>query len=363
MEHELENYKAFLQIAKKLSKVQQGVPLDKDGNPSIRYLKYLSLMYNPDDAEIIQHLEVFPKAVRISKLARELGLDKNELKNRLDNLVNRGFLQKLGSSYSIPPPLLVYDAPFILKVNYEDNKENTIKQAIISREFFEKEGYYKSWETSKKGTPRSRILTVSEKIEVKRNILPIEEIYSIIDMNDTFAVVPCPCRMRAELEGIRKCKDKYPIHNCIIVGPMAEGVLNINDPVIKKASKDEIKKLVREASEIGLVHTTDNYAGQTNILCNCCECCCGLLAGLTRVGLDNPRAIAKANFIANVNPENCIACGTCYERCKFNAITIEEIAIIDDEKCMGCGLCAYKCPENAITMKRIIRERIPGAEL
>jgi len=80
---------------------------------------------------------------------------------------------------------------------------------------------------------------------------------------------------------------------------------------------------------------------------------------LTR--LDNPRAIAKANYISTVDKELCAACGTCIERCKFDAITVNERAYIKTGKCVGCGLCAVTCPNDAITMERLERELIPGA--
>ncbi|MBD3228442.1 MAG: hypothetical protein GF329_09660 [Candidatus Lokiarchaeota archaeon] len=364
MSEKIKNKEALIKIAEKLSVKHQGVAKDENGNISETYLKYLSLMYGPEEAEIVQHFEIFPNGVRISKIAKKLGREKDELKNLMAPLVKRGFIQKIGSHYSIPTPLLIYDAPFVLKINYEDFKEDTTKMARLSRKFFEEEGYYKQWETSIHGTPRSRILTVSEKIDPAdhRDIVPVEEIYKVIEKNKSFAIQPCPCRVRSELEGIRKCKDKYPIDNCIALGPSAEGLLTLGDPKIHRGTKEEVKEIVREASELGLVHTTDNYAGQANILCNCCECCCGLLAGLTRTGLENPKAIAKANFIASVDENECVACGTCVDRCKFGAVIVEEYAIIDESRCMGCGLCAVKCPNEAIIMKRIERENIPGLE-
>jgi Pyruvate/2-oxoacid:ferredoxin oxidoreductase delta subunit/predicted transcriptional regulator len=361
MTNKIQNKEALIKIAEKLSVKHQGVAKDENGNISEKYLEYLSIMYGPEEAEIVQYLEIFPNGVRISRIAKKLGRDKDELKNLMAPLVKRGFIQKIGSHYSIPSPLLIYDAPFILKINYEDNKEETTEMARLSKEFFE-EGYYKQWETSIHGRPRSRVLTVSEKIDPAdfRDIVPVEEIYQVIEKNESFAIQPCPCRLRAELMGIRKCKDKYPIENCIALGPMAEGLLELGDPNVHRGTKEEVKNIIKEASELGLVHTTDNYAGQANILCSCCECCCGLLAGLTRSGLDNPRAIAKANFIATINEDECVACGTCLERCKFGAITINEFAEINEKRCVGCGLCAFKCPNEAITMKRSEREPIPG---
>jgi Pyruvate/2-oxoacid:ferredoxin oxidoreductase delta subunit len=140
---------------------------------------------------------------------------------------------------------------------------------------------------------------------------------------------------------------------------MAEGVLQMGDPVVKRITREEAKKITAEAAELGLVHTTDNMAKYSNILCACCECCCGLLAGLTRTGLHNPKAIARANYISTVDENACTACETCLDRCKFGAITIEDKAVINTEKCMGCGLCAVTCPSEAISMKRVEREEIP----
>ena len=111
----------------------------------------------------------------------------------------------------------------------------------------------------------------------------------------------------------------------------------------------EAIKITKEAAEIGLVHMTDNTAEDSHILCACCECCCGNLAGLTR--LDNPRAIVRANFVSKIDEDLCIACGTCKERCKFDAITVGEYAQVDPDACVGCGLCAVSCPESAIIMQ------------
>ncbi|MHA1322484.1 MAG: ATP-binding protein [Candidatus Helarchaeota archaeon] len=316
-------------------------------------------MYNLKAAELVQHLEVMPKTVRLGKLAKKLGCTRKELKAILDPLAEKFFIVKMGG-YSIPTPLMIFDAPFILDRNL--TQSNIKDFAKLSRTFFEKEGYYKSWETSYKGTPRTRILTVSEKIEPTHDIVPIEEVYHIIDNASSFALVECPCRKRAEVEGIRKCEDKYPIRNCVILGPTADALLELGDPGTRRVTKEEVKEIAREAAELGLVHTTDNYAGPSSILCECCECCCGLLAGITRPGLNNPKAIAKANYFASIDVTKCKACGTCETRCKFNAITLEDIAVVNKDRCMGCGLCAVTCPEDAITMQRLERELIPGSQ-
>jgi ferredoxin len=200
-----------------------------------------------------------------------------------------------------------------------------------------------------------RVLTVSEEIDPEHEIIPLEEVYSIIEKNNSFAIIDCPCRLRAGISGVRECTDKYPIHNCLQIGP----TINIGgDPSANKVSKEEAKELMRQSAEVGLVLATDNTAKFTSVICSCCECCCGILRGLTK--FDNPRAIAKANFISTINKDECTACETCVDRCKFEAITVNDYANVNPDKCIGCGLCAVTCPSDAITMRRFEREEIPG---
>lgn len=292
----------------------------------------------------------------LNRFAKKVGMDKKELAEKLNTVTERKFIMKLGNDYSLPTPFFIHEFPFLLAINYNSKIAKTLAQ--LGKRYFYDEGYYKRWQTTSDGTPRTRILTVSEQIELTDEIVPIEEVNTIIDQFNDFAVVPCPCRNKEEINGTRKCKDKYPIHNCLIVGPYARGLLEWgNDPVIKATTKENAKKLIKEASELGLVHTTDNKGTNVKIICSCCECCCALLSGLTK--LDNPRAIGRANYVAKVYEQLCGGCGTCVDRCKFRAITLNDISVINIDKCMGCGLCAVTCPEEAIKMKRYEREEIP----
>ena len=167
----IENRAALMNIANKINKVTQGVAIDENGNPTDTYLEYLSLMYDSEVAEIVQHLEIFPNSISLRKLAKTLNRDKQELKKILHSLAEKGFVVEAGG-YAIPNPLMIYDMPFILKVNYDG--KDVVNFAKLSRKFFEEEGYYISWETNKEGIPRTRIITVSEKIEPPHDIIPIE---------------------------------------------------------------------------------------------------------------------------------------------------------------------------------------------
>jgi ferredoxin len=353
----------LIKIAKIIEKGWASIPLDENGEPTKSYLQYLSYLFDPEIASIVKHLNVFPNVMSIIKISKKTGFSKEALAEKLSGVIERGYIFNRSRHYAISMPVMIRNAPFILKKNYDDPNLDLKEYAEISRRWFEDDKYYHRWETTLKGTPRMRVVTVSEEVEPTHQIAPIEEIYTIIEQYDEYPIViiPCPCRMRWEALGERKCKDKYPIHNCLNVGPQASVLVEHDDPNIKVISKEEAKKVTREAAEIGLVHAIDNTAKYTSIICACCECCCGTLAGITR--FDNPRAVAKANFVADINQEDCIACGTCLDRCKFHAITLNDFAEVNLEKCMGCGLCTVTCPEKAIVMKRMVRERIPFSEI
>ncbi|MFX1425658.1 MAG: 4Fe-4S binding protein [Promethearchaeota archaeon] len=341
-------------IAKKLIRKPHSVPTDENDEPTETYIEYLSLMYTPEIAKIVQILPVIPEGINITEFAQQVNIDKEELIEKLKDVSRKRFVIVLGTSYSLPDAFMMYDVPFIVKENYEG--PDAKKFADLSRKFYIEDKYYQKWETSWKGTPYMRVLTVSEEIDPKHEIVPLEEVYSIIDKNNYFAIIPCPCRLRAGISGVRECTDKYPLNNCLQIGP-AVGVLS-NESDRQVISKEEAKALMKQSAELGLVLTTDNTAKFTSVICSCCECCCGILRGLTK--FDNPRAIAKANYISTIDEDACSACETCLDRCKFNAITVNEVANVNPEKCIGCGLCAVTCPSDAITMKRFERETIPG---
>jgi 2-oxoacid:acceptor oxidoreductase delta subunit (pyruvate/2-ketoisovalerate family) len=56
-----------------------------------------------------------------------------------------------------------------------------------------------------------------------------------------------------------------------------------------------------------------------------------------------------------VNPDVCIACGSCERNCPTNVITVtkkpEKSVFIDFGYCKGCGICSEVCPKECISME------------
>ena len=62
----------------------------------------------------------------------------------------------------------------------------------------------------------------------------------------------------------------------------------------------------------------------------------------------------KGSKLAIIDEANCVKCGLCGEKCRFDAIT--ENIKVDPFACEGCGVCTIVCPVNAIKLT----ERVSG---
>ena len=49
-----------------------------------------------------------------------------------------------------------------------------------------------------------------------------------------------------------------------------------------------------------------------------------------------------------IDPDKCVACGTCIDECPVVTISAGDVYIIDASACTECGTCADVCPAEAI---------------
>lgn len=187
-------------------------------------------------------------------------------------------------------------------------------------------------------TAFTRVIAVEESVDPgKQQVLDMDSIKNIIASSETLAVTKCTCRVIAH-----KC-DK-PLEACIQVDNAAKYTLDRGTG--REISKDEAYEIIRDCEEKGLVHVTMNKAHVGHFICNCCECCCQTLPLIISERLN---LTAPSRFSAVVDQGLCSGCGTCLERCKFDAIElVNEVAVVNADNCLGCGLCTVTCDEDAI---------------
>jgi len=190
---------------------------------------------------------------------------------------------------------------------------------------------------------------VNEELEVpKEQILPTQQIRELIEKYDDIAVGNCYCRQHQEFLG-NPCKMIELTPSCMTLGKSARHTSN--QGFSKLVSKEEALKILKKCEDAGLVHKTYHKYGNSSAeevaICNCCNCCCMT----ARDCLIFP-VVNETNYLADIDEDLCIGCGTCVDLCYNKAIELndDDKAERIEEFCAGCGVCAYHCPENAISL-------------
>jgi ferredoxin len=196
--------------------------------------------------------------------------------------------------------------------------------------------------------PFTRVIPVQRSIEIgKQQILDADSVDRIVQAAEVLAVTRCTCRVIAH-----KCES--PVEVCLQVDNAARYTIDRGSG--REVTKDEALAILRSCEEQGLVHVTMNKMQVGHFICNCCPCCCQTLPLIIGEGL---MISDPSRFQAEIDPEACVNCKTCAERCHFNALTEgvnasgDPVMAVIAEKCMGCGLCHGTCPEDAITLKEV----------
>jgi Pyruvate/2-oxoacid:ferredoxin oxidoreductase delta subunit len=210
---------------------------------------------------------------------------------------------------------------------------------------------YKAAVDAAKGPPKvtfptTRVIAVDRRIQAGNTIHTYDQVASYIEKYEPLAVSTCYCRHEAKL--IDESDDCGKPHEvCMQFGMGAQFV--IDRGMGRKISKEEAFDILKKCEDAGLVHSTINRQ-EIDFLCNCCNDHCVIL----RKALAQPKpGIALSSGFQPVrNPELCMACGTCIERCPPAALTMGEADVpqVDLDRCIGCGVCASGCPEQAITL-------------
>ena len=189
--------------------------------------------------------------------------------------------------------------------------------------------------------PYTRVIPVGRSVETgKIQVLAPENVRKIIDDAGRLAVTQCTCRL-----SMRKCDT--PVEVCLQINRAADYTIERGSG--REITRTEAHKIISETEAAGLVHVTMNRANVGHFICNCCGCCCQSFTLLIADGLP---ICDPSRYRPEVNIDLCSGCGTCEERCWFDAISVSEqqVATVMDDKCLGCGQCTIACPEEAIQM-------------
>jgi electron transport complex protein RnfB len=329
-----------------LAKMYELHPIGAPKRPEFNEI--LRILFTPEEANLTRFMNFTLK--KDERIAREAGIDIDTAGSLLENMANKliVFSKKKadGRYYSLLPLLPgIYEFPFMDGGGTPSHE----KLAALWSQYYDA-GLGHSFGGST--IPLARVVSVEKSIPVRIDVHPYDKVSWVIEEAGYISVGKCSCRV------IHKHCD-HLIEACLIFDDF--GRFLTERGVCREITKEEAKDVLQRCEEEGLIHTTNNARQKIPYICNCCTCCCLVLRGLSR--LDNPRAVARSAYLAEIDEDRCTGCGICaQERCKVEAIClVEYTARVDEDKCLGCGLCASGCPEHAITLERRKDHKEPPA--
>ncbi|MCP4752204.1 MAG: hypothetical protein GY866_15005 [Proteobacteria bacterium] len=305
----------------------------------------------------------------LDQLKESSGFSEETILEKTGVLAGKGFLFNQPNSKGVKVfrllPLVnvgVFEYTFMKKLNH--SKEEQHIADLFAKHFDEQKANRnisdeKLMEVIKNIPPPDRTMPIrTNKATSKTTIVPIDEdlgqtadkilltqdVKDLIEKFDEIAVGHCFCRHHKDTQG-QSCKQTDLRETCFTFGKSAR--FTTDNQFMRMIDKKEALDILLKSEEDGLVHKAyhpnfDISKPETSI-CNCCKDCCGNSAFVV---------MNVTNYLSKVDPELCVGCETCAERCHTNAIALgsENVSVVNEDLCLGCGVCAYFCPENAISL-------------
>ena len=347
-------------IYERLAGAQEALPHGFPRTASGVELKLIKMAFTPEEVSLAGQLSRTPETA--AEIAKRVGLEETQVTALLESLIPRRLVRLESPGMSAPglAPIPTEGAkkyrlgPFLVGW-YEANMR------LLDKEFAELfEQYVIEGGGERILSPRPGVLGVvpvrgSLKPELMERMEPHLDIDAHLKRHERFLLIDCVCKREKELLHGHSCS--RPMKRCGFVGlppqtPLGENVIG----------REEASRLLGELEQAGHVHlafygfTMGAEAPQFVGTCNCCGCCCGVLHGQKISGAaEGPQ---RSNYRAVVDPEECISCGVCIDRCPVDAIANDENdkARVDRPKCIGCGVCVIGCASDAIEMVPVSAE-------
>jgi len=325
------NQSPYRRLAERLDALPNGFPRTDSGVE----LRILMKLFSAEEAELASRLRLTEETP--GEVSNRLGGDSDLIGRQLKGMAKRGLIAwkktEKGPAYGL--------LPFVVGI-YE------YQLGQIDEEFAQMfEDYYlEAFGEAFSIKPQfHRIVPVNESIQAGFEIRPYESASDIVRDANAWGVIDCICRTQKALIG-EACE--HPKDVCMVLSSRT-GAFD-NSTSIRNLTETEALTTLRRAAEAGLVHSVSNNQQGIWYICNCCTCSCGILRGMSEMGIAN--VVARSAFVNTVDEELCLACGDCLESCQFNALSLNDTIHVNAKSCVGCGVCALHCPEDALTLVR-----------
>ena len=324
----------------------------------------LALLFQEREAFVASRFPL--EEATLPELIRRTKIPGVVLQPILEQMAEKGLVMDLphaGTTYYMLMPGLIGFFEFTFMKNRTDLPMEKIAR-LMTEYMNENSGEGMAKEFFGSRTPLTRSLVYEEHIPVTSEITTYESAREIIQQADYGAVGICYCRHKKEHLG-ESCRKGAPLEGiCISLGTAAKFM--VRRGFAKQKDAGELLAVLDRARELRLTHVTDNIRHKPSFICNCCSCCCELLAG---VQAGYRQGIAKTPFLAVIDREQCNGCGLCIAACNVKAIALgaaepgreksERFTALDHASCLGCGACVPACQLDAITLVERNKRPLP----
>jgi len=322
---------AYKKLAERLDALPNGFPSTDNGAE----LRLLAKLYTPEEAELASQLRLTKEVPE--QVAKRLGRDKTEVRRLLKGMARKGLIAagrtEVGLGYGL--------MPFVVGI-YEFQAGKIDKELASLFEDY----YTQAFVDVLRVKPQvHRVIPINESINVDMEVRPFESASELVDGAQAWGVLDCICRKQKELIG-DPCK--HPLDVCMMLSKTPNAF--DDNPIIHAQTRDEARVTLQRAADAGLVHSVSNNQKGLHYICNCCTCSCGILRGMTEVGIAN--VVARSSFVNQVDDLLCNGCEICLDYCQFDALAMGDDAIVqvNSMRCVGCGVCVPQCPDEALGM-------------
>jgi len=354
MGHHLGSKSSIVPLIDRLNKYPIGL-VDSD-----KLREILTLLFDQREAFVASRFPLeeatLPELVRLTKIPA------NELLSLLDRMADKGLVMDMpygGEVYYLLMPGLIGFFEFTFMKHRTDLPLERL--ALLMKEYLQES---QAGEFFGSKTPLTRSLPYEEHIPVTSEITTYDRAREIIREAGFGAVGMCYCRHKKEHLD-QTCDKGAPVDGiCISLGSAARFMARRG--FAREQSVDELLAVLDTARGYNLTHITDNIRHKPSFICNCCSCCCELLAGV-QMGYSN--GVAKTGFSAVIDTELCNGCGACFRACNVKAIAIlrgvrsaqksDRYAVIADDICLGCGACISSCKQGALSLVPAANRELP----
>jgi NADPH-dependent glutamate synthase beta subunit-like oxidoreductase/ferredoxin len=269
-----------------------------------------------EQIKILMAMELLTPALPAS-VAYDIGEPEDKVIEMLRELADIGVVQRIEKAGMELFVLLVY-APGAFEFMLVNNDFCEAHPEVpVSFSEHATKSYSKVIHNIPMGAGVMRAIPVEKAIPFDTEQVKNDRVSTYIEANKNhIAILPCQCRRvrRFMNEGAGDLEAGM----CMFLGFAADMFIANGKGI--QITKDEAYEKLEHFEKIGCVHQiTTLQPGKSVAICNCMPGTC-LALGATQY-FNTPDA-SRSNYEAEVNKENCVACGQCVEYCPNNALKL-----------------------------------------